>query len=109
MVHILLFQIDFEFEFSLIYAIYSLPNTFLPFVGGYMADIFGNRVVLMVFGVLVLLGNIIMTAACQWELINVYIFGRFVFGLGLESLGVVAGVIIAKWFLDQELALALGK
>lgn len=34
------------------------------------------------------------------------IFGRFLFGLGGESLGIASSIIINKWFVGQELSFA---
>jgi MFS family permease len=99
---------DFEFQFSLFYSLYSLPNMILPSIGGYFSDTFGNNIVMLWFGSLVFLGNILQSIACYQRDITMFLIGRFIFGLGAETLQVCANITIAKWFTGQELAFALG-
>jgi nitrate/nitrite transporter NarK len=81
---------------------------FLPLVGGFMFDKLGPNVALFMFGSLVLIGNVLISIACYYKSMSFYIFGRFVFGLGAESLGVTASGVISMYFKTQELAFALG-
>lgn len=97
----------FEFDFSLVYSVYSLPNTLLPLVGGLLVDKIGNKNVMLSFGAFVVLGNAIQTFGCLTKNIYMYIFGRFIFGFGSETLNVCVNTIISKWFRGQELAFAL--
>lgn len=98
---------QFELDFSLIYSVYSLPNTFIPLIGGILVDQFGNKRVMVVFGGFVLLGNTMQSYACVSKSMSLYILGRFVFGFGSETLGVCANTIISKWFMGQELAFSM--
>lgn len=98
---------QFEFDFSLIYSVYSLPNTFLPLIGGLLVDKFGNNRIMLIFGLFVLIGNFIQTFACISKNMSVYIFGRFIFGVGAETLGVCGNTIVSRWFKGSELAFAL--
>lgn len=43
---------------------------------------------------------------CHAEKLKYMIFGRFLYGLGGESLMVASSVIINKWFVGQELSFA---
>jgi len=43
---------------------------------------------------------------CHTEKLKYMIFGRFLFGLGGESLSIASSVIINKWFVGQELSFA---
>lgn len=98
---------DFEFQFGLAYSVYSLPNTVLPWLGGIAVDKIGNKTVMILAGTLVLLGNIVQTAACYSYHLPLFLFGRFIFGLGAETLTVTVNTYLAKWFHGQELAFAL--
>lgn len=98
---------DFEFDFSLVYSVYSLPNTFVPFFGGMMIDRFGNVFVMLLFGFFILFGNTIETISYFTCSMKGFIIGRFIFGLGAETLGVSVSTIISKWFVGQETAFAL--
>lgn len=99
---------DFEFYFSLLYSLYSMPNMVLPGLGGMLSDWVGNDKVMLGCATLVLLGNILLFLACLRRDLWTLEVGRFIFGLGAETLQVCANTIIAKWFDGQELALALG-
>ena len=98
---------EFELYFSLIYSLYALPNTVIPLIGGLLADKFGNRKVMLLFSSFVLIGSTIETIACFRKSISLFLFGRFVFGCGAETLNVCCSIVISKWFKGQELALAL--
>lgn len=99
---------NFEFNFNLLFSLYSLPNMILPLIGGVFIDKIGNNKVMFFTGSLVVLGNIILATACYFRNMPFFIFGRFLFGLGAETLQVCVNTTIAKWFIDYELALALG-
>lgn len=49
-------SIEFEFYFSMMYSLYSLPNTILPLIGGLLVDSYGNNTILFYFSTFVLLG-----------------------------------------------------
>ncbi|RYG59000.1 MFS transporter [archaeon] len=95
---------EFELSFSLLYSLYSMPNVILPAFGGVLSDLWGNDQVMMVCATLVLLGNILLmvaTLTTSWLTMEL---GRFVFGLGAETLQVCANTTIAKWFDGQEVS-----
>ncbi|TMW56666.1 hypothetical protein Poli38472_006676 [Pythium oligandrum] len=98
----------FEFLFNLLYTLYSVPNVVLPFFGGVLVDRFGARVMLVVFSVAILVGQVVFAAGCSFSSFNAMLFGRVLFGFGGESLGVAQGTLVAAWFKNSELALALG-
>lgn len=98
----------FEFQFSLMYSLYSLPNMVLPCIGGMLSDRWGNNNIMVIFAALVLLGNFIQTyAICNFDM-TALLIGRFIFGLGAETLQVCANTTISKWFNDHGLALSMG-
>jgi MFS family permease len=47
---------DYETYFNLLYTVYSIPNIFLPFLGGFFVDKFGVRTCLVAFVAMVTLG-----------------------------------------------------
>ncbi|CAI5744989.1 unnamed protein product [Peronospora destructor] len=99
---------QYEVLFNLLYTLYSIPNIFLPFFGGVLVDKFGARVMLFAFSMAILTGQVIFATGCSLSNFNLMLFGRVVFGFGGESLGVAQGTLVASWFKDSELALALG-
>lgn len=99
---------DYELSFSLLFSLYSFPNTVLPWFGGVLSDKIGNNTVMTVCAVLVLVGNMIQTYAIMSFNLTLMVFGRFVFGLGAETLQVCTNTTISKWFNGMELAFALG-
>ncbi|KAL3671796.1 hypothetical protein V7S43_003705 [Phytophthora oleae] len=98
----------YEFLFNLLYTLYSIPNILLPFFGGVLVDRFGARVMLFAFSTAILAGQLIFATGCSLSSFNMMLFGRVVFGFGGESLGVAQGTLVASWFKNSELALALG-
>ncbi|DAZ98210.1 TPA: hypothetical protein N0F65_005342 [Lagenidium giganteum] len=98
----------YEFLFNLLYTLYSIPNILLPFFGGVLVDRFGARVMLFVFSMTILTGQVIFATGCTLSSFNLMLAGRVVYGFGGESLGVAQGTLVAAWFKNSELALALG-
>lgn len=97
---------------SLLYAVYSLPNMVLPFLGGFFVDsVLGVRFGGLLFGGLVFAGQTI------WAISGFFpnhtgfwiaVFGRFVFGLGGESLSVTQSTYCGKWFPKEYLTTVFG-
>lgn len=96
-------------EFPILYSVYSYPNMILPVFGGVFLDVLGTRPSVLLFCSLVALGNIICAIGAYQDASYFWVItlGRFVFGLGGESLSVVQSAVVAKWFKGKELALAL--
>lgn len=98
---------EFEYYFSLLFSLYSLPNLVLPYFGGILSDKYGNNKILLIFSSLVLFGCFIQTFGYIIKSFTILLFGRFIFGLGAETLTVCVNTLIAKWFNSYEIALAL--
>ncbi|EQC31215.1 hypothetical protein SDRG_11138 [Saprolegnia diclina VS20] len=98
----------FEFLFNMLYTLYSIPNIILPFFGGFLVDRLGARLCLLMFATTITLGQIVFAFGCSISQFNVMLLGRILFGLGGESLGVAQSTLVASWFKNKELALALG-
>jgi MFS family permease len=99
---------EFEYFFQLMYSVYSLPNIFLPLVGGIMIYKYGYRIMFIVFGFCVLIGQLIFSIGCSTKSVGIMLAGRIVFGLGGESINSAQYAIIVEWFTKNELGLALG-
>ncbi|HLQ13252.1 MAG TPA: MFS transporter [Steroidobacteraceae bacterium] len=83
-------------------AIYSLPNVFLVLVGGMLVDHFGARLVVFWTTAICLAGAVITQFGSQFP---VMLLGRFLFGVGSETLSVAILVALAQWFLGRWFAL----
>lgn len=100
--------LSFELGFNLFYTTYSLPNLALPLLGGLLTDKIGVRRSLLLFAVVVAVGQLVFALGVAWRSMGWALCGRFVFGLGGESLSVASNALVSAWFAGRELALALG-
>ena len=98
----------FDLRFNLLYILYSIPNIVIPLFGGYLTDQWGKRLMIVIFSILILFGQFIVAIGCSLQDFNMILFGRFVFGLGGESLMVSLLTLLASWFEGKELAFSLG-
>mmetsp|Transcript_1682 Transcript_1682/g.2961 ORF Transcript_1682/g.2961 Transcript_1682/m.2961 type:complete len:576 (+) Transcript_1682:21-1748(+) len=99
---------DYETYFNLLYTVYSIPNIFLPFLGGFFVDKFGVRTCLVAFVTLITIGASIVAFGVSIESWAVMFLGRVVFGFGGESIAVANSSILADWFEGKEVAFAFG-
>ena len=44
----------------MLYTVYNLPNIFLPLIGGFLTDKFGDRLMTLIFGFLILIGQTVV-------------------------------------------------
>jgi len=98
----------FENYFNLLYTMYSVPNIFLPLVGGGMVDKYGAWQSLIVFTSFMVLGQFVFALGVQNKSWAVMLLGRTLFGVGGESLYTAKSVLITNWFPDNQIALAFG-
>jgi MFS family permease len=92
-------------QFGLFFSVYSLPNIIMVLLGGIFLDIIGVRKAGTIFAALCAIG-VIITASGSTFLIM--LLGRFLYGLGSESLIVTSDKILSRWFKGKELAFAFG-
>jgi len=85
-------------------AIYSLPNVFLVLVGGILVDRLGARSVVFWTTAICLAGAVLTQLGSEFP---VMALGRFLFGVGSETLAVAITVALAQWFLGRWFALFL--
>ncbi|XP_068613400.1 lysosomal dipeptide transporter MFSD1-like [Brachionichthys hirsutus] len=95
--------------FMQLYAWYSWPNVVLCFFGGFLIDrIFGIRLGTIIFSLFVCAGQVIFAAGALVNRFWLCEVGRFVFGIGGESLAVAQNTYAVSWFRGKELNLVFG-
>lgn len=99
---------EFAYYFNLLYTVYSLPNVILPLAFGYVMDRAGIRISIVCLGGVVFLGSLLVALGVYVGSISMMLFGRFIFGLGGESLQVAQSALLYQMFRGEEVAFALG-
>lgn len=99
---------NFEYYFSMMYAVYALPNIIMPFIGGVIISRLGGLKMYFILSTIVLIGQIIFTIGVVKNSMFLIITGRFFFGLGGECLGLPQNSMIVKWFPKSGLGFPLG-
>lgn len=95
--------------FTAFYSWYSWPNVVLCFLGGYLIDrVFGIRLGALVFGTMVFIGQIVFAVGALYDTVWLMDVGRFIFGIGGESLAVAQNTYAVAWFFGKELNLVFG-
>jgi MFS family permease len=102
-------QLESELGFSDIQigwlnAIYSVPNIFLVLVGGIIVDRFGAARVTVITTAICLVGATLTAASGDF---TTMVSGRFLFGVGAETMLVAATVAIGMWFARAGVAFAM--
>ena len=111
---------DFPWFFNSLYSAYSLPNLVLPLFFGYSVDKRSSSLIVCVLAAITCAGQACVTAGMYYcENYIIYfvgitqkmpflaILGRFIFGVGCESMGVVQNAILTHYFGGKEIAFAL--
>ena len=92
-----------------LYAVYSYPNVILPFVCGILVDKYlGVRWGTILFVSLSTTGELMFCMGVSMRSYTVALLGRLVIGLGAESLSVMQGIYMIKWYEGPRLALVFG-
>ncbi|XP_049432255.1 major facilitator superfamily domain-containing protein 1 isoform X3 [Epinephelus fuscoguttatus] len=96
-------------KFMQLYAWYSWPNVVLCFFGGFLIDrVFGIRLGTIIFSLFVCVGQVIFATGALVSRFWLMEVGRFVFGIGGESLAVAQNTYAVNWFKGKELNLVFG-
>ncbi|XP_005182702.1 major facilitator superfamily domain-containing protein 1 [Musca domestica] len=96
-------------QFSMIYSIYSWPNVVLCFVGGFLIDrVFGIRLGTIIYLFILLIGQLLFATGGLMNTFWIMIVGRFIFGIGAESLAVAQNNYAVLWFKGKELNMVFG-
>jgi MFS family permease len=90
---------------GLLNSFYSIAPIATVLLGGVIIDRIGTRKATLLFGIICLIGaGITASSPIFWVMAT----GRFVFGMGAESLIVSVTTALAKWFRGKELSFAFG-
>lgn len=96
-------------QFTSLYALYSWPNVIMCFFGGLLIDkVLGIRLGAIVFLAILVVGQFLFAFGAfsgQFWLMQA---GRFVYGLGGESLSVAQNTYVVNWFKGRELNTVFG-
>jgi MFS family permease len=101
-------------QFGRIIGLTTIANVFgMIIVGGIILDKWGIRLAGYVFGGLATLGGLVTWLTASGIIMDSnplmgLIFGRVLFGIGLEVVCVIVMRTIVKWFKGYEVALAMG-
>ncbi|XP_034947217.1 major facilitator superfamily domain-containing protein 1-like isoform X2 [Chelonus insularis] len=96
-------------QFVLLYSIYSWPNTIFCFIGGFLLDrVFGIRLGTIIYMGLALAGQVIFATGAMVNTFWMMMLGRFIFGIGAESLAVAQNNYAVLWFKGKELNMVFG-
>ena len=72
-----------------------------------MFDKIGNRTGIVLFSIILCLGQGLFTIGGYTMSFSLMVLGRIIFGIGCESMYVGQSAIISEWFLHFELPLAM--
>lgn len=96
-------------QFTSLYALYSWPNVIMCFFGGLLIDkVLGIRLGAIVFLALLVLGQGMFAMGAFVGQFWLMQLGRFVYGLGGESLSVAQNTYVVAWFKGRELNTVFG-
>lgn len=96
-------------EFTSLYALYSWPNVIMCFFGGLLIDkVLGIRLGAIVFLVLLVVGQSLFALGAFTGHFWIMQVGRFIYGLGGESLCVAQNTYVVAWFKGRELNTVFG-
>jgi len=96
-------------QFANLYSWYSWPNVVLPVVGGFLMDrVLGIRFGTMLFAFIICVGQAVFSLGGFLDQLWVMEIGRFVFGIGGESLAVAQNTYAVSWFKGKELNMVFG-
>lgn len=96
--HLLLSDSQYTYLVSALYTAFSAPNMVLPFFSGCLVQRYGERRVLLAAATCVVTGQVMFAPAIEARQIWAIIFGRTLFGLGGEMMGVLANTITTRKF-----------
>jgi MFS family permease len=104
-----MWQENFEAQFQLLFTLAHLPGVFLPFFTGSIVDRIGARLCLLILTLLCFIGQVTSSIGVQKESWPITLTGRFIYGLGFESLFVANQAFLETRFHERgRLGMALG-
>jgi MFS family permease len=99
----------FETKFQLLlFTMAQLQGIFLPFFTGTIVDRIGGSTCMIILSLTCWVGQVVSSIGAQEENWPTVITGRFIYGLGFESLFTATEAFLATWYEDRQLGTALG-
>lgn len=98
----------FEYFFSLLYSLYSIPNIFLPLIGGYLIIKLGNEIVYILCSLFILIGQFLFCIGISNKSQILALIGRILFGFGGETINSTQSTIILYWFPQNQITFIFG-
>uniref|UniRef100_A0A6G1SPV0 Lysosomal dipeptide transporter MFSD1 n=1 Tax=Aceria tosichella TaxID=561515 RepID=A0A6G1SPV0_9ACAR len=96
-------------QFTSLYALYSWPNVIMCFFGGLLIDrVLGIRLGSILFLTLLVIGQAFFALGAFVGEFWIMQVGRFIYGLGGESLAVAQSTYVVAWFKGRELNAVFG-
>lgn len=93
-------------RYSLLYSVYSWPNTVLPLVGGILIDrVIGLRLGTLFFMFISLIGQLGFSLGGYFDSFILMVVSRFVIGVGSQMALVITDAFAARWFKGKSIAL----
>ena len=80
----------------------------MPILGGIFISKYGDRVSVLMFSMIIFVGNIIFTFGIWSNNYYLLVIGRLVGGIGGENMITIQMVCVEKWFGETYLSLAMG-
>ncbi|HVW70550.1 MAG TPA: MFS transporter [Steroidobacteraceae bacterium] len=97
-------QLGFSYaDIGSLNAVYSLPNVFIALLGGMLADRFGPARVSVWTAAICCVGTALTAVGAHLWLM---VLGRFLFGVGGETLFVALLTGLGRWFMGPRLGIA---
>mmetsp|Transcript_11319 Transcript_11319/g.31527 ORF Transcript_11319/g.31527 Transcript_11319/m.31527 type:complete len:429 (-) Transcript_11319:159-1445(-) len=99
---------NFEHKYSLLYSSYCGANLFMPLIAGMVMDTRGERFVMSVFSGCLPLGHLVFALGVLSARWSWMIWGRFIVGVGAESVQMAVHVMLIRWFHGAEVTASQG-
>lgn len=97
------------YEFEYMYSVYSLPNVILCFFSGLLIDnVFGLYIGSFIFGTVSFIGQGVISAGGFCHHYWLMLLGRFINGIGGESVYLSLICFLIVWFRGRELGFVFG-
>jgi len=93
-----------DLQIGLLNAIYSLPNVFVPLLGGILVDRWTGRAVTLTTALICFVGAILTAVGSNYA---VMAGGRFLIGIGAETFYVSILTAVSRWFFGRHIALLM--
>ena len=92
-------------ELGVLIGIYLLPGVLFAIPGGWLGQRFGDKRVVLFGLTMMMLGGALIARFNTYEIM---LFGRLISGLGAVLLNVLTTKMVADWFAESRIAMAMG-